>query len=340
MVQETGERASGGLSTMKKRNEGVELYRCLLMLGIVFIHATGHCRYQQRWGTEFFDWCVAGFVFISGYFGVDFRPSKCVALIGVGIWCSIVAGLLVGADVRATLCGVDGFWFLWAYIILMMLSPLINVALDKCNKDELIRIILPLFLLVCVWMFALCVPIVRDYLPKPRGLAGLSFLSIIPTYMAARIYRRFELDRIITRKFVLIALPICVTLFLCGLWWYWWIPALVVAMSLFKCFYRLRLPAFVGKFVLSLAPSMFAIYMLHFSGGGVRLMTYLQVTLIERYHIPITLSNLIVGLTTFGLCVVVDMFRRGIVVVIRNHIRLICLAMDAAYDNLINKLHG
>lgn len=253
---------------MKGRNAGIEVYRCLLMLGIVIIHATGHCVYKQAWGTQLFDWCVAGFVFISGFFGLKFKPSKCLSLIAIGVWCSTLAGLLSGANLRTAILGVNGVWFLWSYIVLMLLAPLIDEAVENCGKANLVKVLLPIFLLIQVWMFLLAVPIVRDLMPNPRGLQGLSFLSLIPIYISARIYRRFDLGRFISNRFIWITVPVCMALCLCGFWWYWWVPAILLSVVSFKVFSELKVPSMLGRLAVFAAPSMFSIYILHFSGGS------------------------------------------------------------------------
>lgn len=327
-----------GCDCMMNRNMGLECYRCLLMLGIVMIHASGHCHYQQRWGTVFFDWCVAGFVFISGYFGIKFRPSKIISLVGIGLFCSFSSGALSGAGWKSMLIGSNGFWFLWAYIVLMMLAPLIDAALERRRLSELIRILSPIGILVGVWMFLLCVPVVREYLPKPRGLEGLTFISLVPSYIAARLYRMFELHRYISKCFVLIATPICLFMFVCGFWWYWWVPALLVAVITFRSFSDLKIPNFLGRVAVFLAPSMFSVYMLHFSGGGVRIMTDLQIELVDECRLPLLWANVIVALVAYFGSVGVDMIRRCFVYLAHRQLQMVCSFVDELYEKTIRRV--
>lgn len=78
---------------MNERNPSIELLRCILMFGICLLHTIG----KGPWYIEYTSlslWlmtCVSGFVFISGYYGIQFSISKAFRLYGV----SIGAGLSV-----------------------------------------------------------------------------------------------------------------------------------------------------------------------------------------------------------------------------------------------------
>lgn len=317
------------------RNLGVEVYRCLLMLGIVVIHASGQAAFRQIWGTEFFDWCVCGFVFISGYFGIKFRPSKVLSLIGIGIWCSFVVWVCSDAGWVSILTGANGFWFLWAYILLMLFAPLVNAALDKLDARQVLRVTLPILMVAYVWMFLLAVPGVRDYIPQSRGVQGLSFLSILPIYIAARFYQKFRLEKFITRRLTVVSLLSCIGLFVLGFWWYWWIPALVVTMITFKWFSQLKCSQMIGRIAVFLAPSMFSVYMLHFSGGGVRFMMDMELWLAGSWGVPMTLDALLVALITFVLCILVDLPRRMLLYPLRGCISKMCSWIDGRYERII-----
>jgi len=67
---------------VKSRNPGLELYRALLMLGIVAYHVLGQLRPFGRGLENVCDTCVVGFVLISGWFGVRFSWSKAARLVG------------------------------------------------------------------------------------------------------------------------------------------------------------------------------------------------------------------------------------------------------------------
>ena len=76
-----------------RRNAGLELMRLVMMFGIVLLHVAGHGAYINKFTPRFLDWCVCGFVFLSGYFGIRFSAMKCHCASGARLllsWNSIV----------------------------------------------------------------------------------------------------------------------------------------------------------------------------------------------------------------------------------------------------------
>lgn len=71
-----------------KRNSAIEIYRVLLMLGIVVLHEYSYVGMGHNWLPRLFHTCVVGFVFISGYYGVKLSFAKFARLYGVAIFCA------------------------------------------------------------------------------------------------------------------------------------------------------------------------------------------------------------------------------------------------------------
>lgn len=71
-----------------KRNSAIEIYRVLLMLGIVIIHEYSYVGLGHNWVARLLTSCVVGFVFISGYYGVKLSFAKFAKLYGVAIFCA------------------------------------------------------------------------------------------------------------------------------------------------------------------------------------------------------------------------------------------------------------
>lgn len=139
---------------MKSQRDGsIELYRALLMLGICVIHCSNQSTYYQSCfgyiqnGTL---WCVDGFVFLSGWYGIRFRVGKLLRLYGVG-----VASALIGTFIAKS-CGMCseisflfftwrtfcGYWFLHAYVVLMLLAPLLNEMFETAHSPGRNRVVL------------------------------------------------------------------------------------------------------------------------------------------------------------------------------------------------------
>ena len=85
------------MSEEKKRNVGIELFRILMMLGIVAVHVCGHSDFVSVRLRNLATTCIVGFVMISGYFGIRFAPSKLIRLYALAIgYCFLIP--LMGGD--------------------------------------------------------------------------------------------------------------------------------------------------------------------------------------------------------------------------------------------------
>lgn len=79
-----------------KRDYNIELYRCLCMLGIVCIHAFSWTDYVSHGLWALSSPSLVGFVLISGWFGVHFRPHKLLRLLGTVVACGAIAIVVSG----------------------------------------------------------------------------------------------------------------------------------------------------------------------------------------------------------------------------------------------------
>lgn len=192
-----------------KRNPSIELLRCLLMYGICLIHCVhrdGACPY---WIESLLLTCVCGFVFISGWFGIRFTPSKALRLYGVQFACVVASQVVDFALSHRVFSlsriggGMRDYWFSHAYVLMMLFAPCVNRALEdrRCAQA-----ILPVLIAVFGWAFSARCPILNRYVPMPDGLSMYSAFTLLGIYVAARLARRLELDRLLSRKVLLIAL--------------------------------------------------------------------------------------------------------------------------------------
>ena len=85
-----------------KRDEGIEVLRCILMFGICLIHATAHSSDRCWWLGNIANCSVIAFVFISAWYGLKLKWRKVLSLVGMAAWC---AALVVGID---HFCGGGG----------------------------------------------------------------------------------------------------------------------------------------------------------------------------------------------------------------------------------------
>lgn len=182
------------------RNTNIDLYRIVLMLGICLLHCVHQGIYQCRPLTMSLLFCVDGFVFISGWCGIRFSWGKVLRLHGVAAYAAIVCALYsmaggncsTGAFLQTAFSLWKGFWFLHAYVLLMLVSPCINAAFELLSEGKLLSVALPLLAIPFCWSFAHDVPLLRRFVPDTEGLSAYSGLTFVGVYVAGRLARRFE----------------------------------------------------------------------------------------------------------------------------------------------------
>lgn len=132
--------------------------------------------------------CVNCFVLISGYFGIRLNwKSFANFLYQIIFWsgASVLTAYALGLDcgIRLFLRGVIWGWFPWAYLILMVLSPVINAFVEKCSVSELGRYVIVFYLFSTIGGYLLgC----RDF------QAGMSGLSLVGIYLTGAYLRRSQ----------------------------------------------------------------------------------------------------------------------------------------------------
>lgn len=117
-----------------KRDASIELYRCLCMFAVVLLHALDQGGYAEchRGLDNLMMPGVVGFVFISGWFGIRFKWSSVLKLLGIGFGCWLT--LTVVTRNFTSSFGVGGYWwFLWMYLALMALAPLVEPFVNEIN---------------------------------------------------------------------------------------------------------------------------------------------------------------------------------------------------------------
>lgn len=305
----------------KIRNGSIEVYRCTLMFGICLLHTICQGGYVQRGLSDVLLSCVDGFVFISGYFGISFSYKKMFNLALVGLICSVWSVVIDatlfdsgwgGILIKIVHAYVNGFWFLWAYLILMMFSPVVAAAIENCKADRgvLIRTFLPVLLLVFGWMYLDHMPIIGNYVPTPKGFGVLSFLCLLGIYVFARLFRVLDWERFLTWRRLIGGLLVCIAGAAMGFGHYYSLFAVGLSACSFVMFKRLKFPALVAKVAMVMAPSMFAVYLLHSSGYGFRICWNLTHFFVVDCGIPHWIAWFITSAVIFVGGVAIDSLRR------------------------------
>jgi len=262
-------------SRTRERNLGVELLRCLAMLSVCVGHAVKMTGYGTGCEGRLFAWDVVTFAFISGYYGIRLRLRRLVelwALAAVAV--AVPAALSDWGHYKEFLFSN---WFLNAYTILMLFSPVLNLAIRHWNDDgRRLSVLLPaLALMTWAWMGEAYG--FREFVPRVPGFGRQSAWALIFIYLGAHAVRESGLfDRFRPRHWGVALLVLMPLNALVGATTS--LVTFLTAVSLFALFSRLRLSDRLGRLVTFVVPSLFSVYLLHTNAVGYRWM----VAFIER----------------------------------------------------------
>lgn len=298
-----------------KRNPSIELYRVLMMLGIVLLHTIVHGGYLRSRGLDNVALsCVDAFVFISGYFGIRFRLSKVISLLLSSAWClMVIVGIRYSFNGTGwscdVFCGCD--WFLWAYVLLMCFAPIFESVFS--GQEKKVALVLPILFVVFIWSYMSMWPILKGRIPAPVGFSPRSFLTLIGIYLVARMMKIYNVVSRLSIGWIIGIGVVSVGATWVGFGHYNSVFALGVALSGFALFSRLTVPPLLGRIVFWCVPSLFPIYLLHANSLGFPLLVKVNAWFIDGCHVPLYMGYFLTSLTVFGACLIVDLFRRCVV---------------------------
>lgn len=280
-----------GQKAFPVRESNIELLRILAMLLVVLFHIdllgmSLDTASADRWqDVSLVGYaclkslsmpCVNLFVFISGWFGIQFDRRKflslcfTVAFFSVSIYFYFV---LTASDVTFspkyflyTVFGL-GYWFVPSYLLLYLFSPVLNRFADVSDRKTFGTTLVGLYLFMFVygWLF--------DNHWFDKGCSPLFFFYL---YLTARYFHRHPvpLTRLGWQVYAAVFVAVSVVVALLALLlfrsgadlWAWRLfhynsPFnLLETLSLFFCFTRLH---FSSRFINRLASVSFAIYLFH-----------------------------------------------------------------------------
>lgn len=158
------------MATASVRNSSIELLRIFTIGSVLLGHSFGHGAH----GSVPYDSlmlalgvCINTFVLISGYYGINLRVKSFFNLTGMVLFYSLLSSLLnivvfqggvnVNYIVSAFLPISHNYfyWFISCYLMLMLLSPLINRGLQALSNQNILLIIGILVYINCItgWLF-------------------------------------------------------------------------------------------------------------------------------------------------------------------------------------------
>ena len=277
---------------MKQRQSNIELLRIVSMLFVLILHADyavfGYPKtnivaaHPDVWTLRIFvEQMAIGavdiFVLISGWFGIRsslkggllylFQIFFTATVILLGFW--LYSGC-EPIDFDRIVSSYEGFWFVWAYLVLYVISPIINAYVERASRREMEWMLLVLFVMDSVNAF---MKIPSDF---NFGYSALHFIAI---YLLARYLRLYNPLASLSRRqllcgYVLVTALCAGIICAAALWWgNPWLNNLeqqltvynsppVVIASVFLLLYFSRLQ-FQSRTVNWLAAGSFNVYLVH-----------------------------------------------------------------------------
>lgn len=304
-----------------KRNFVIDVYRVCLMFGICLLHAITQGGHNVSWAGNLLHWCVPGFMFISGWYGIKFSLGKVFKLYGISLYCAAVFVIFDAVAVSSVDCSewggllrvykiTIGQWFLNAYVVVMCFAPIINLAIDRMTIKELY----PIVLLVFGWSFATTLPIC-GFIPSSPGLTAYSSLTLLGVYVVARFFKKLHDEggrffEVVSNKMVmLLILGVSLVMAAIGLGDYNSPFAVAIAGSVFFIFMNFRVPSWLGNVCVWLGPSMFSIYLMHSHEYGWGYFKMMEDGLLAN-SVPMPFVYGLTAIVVFVACLILDLPRR------------------------------
>lgn len=207
----------------KVRNSNIELLRIIAMTFIVIWHISVHAQKGELNSHNYIvAFCTTGvnlFILISGYFGIKLTWKNLLTLISTIVFYNITTiavkwGITDTApDINSikSLCAPlreSHWWFINCYFNLMLLSPIINIALDKATKRQFKYFLGALLFLSCISGFCFGNSINRN---------GYNTFHLVTIYVLGSAIRKFNLPTILSTKKLLTIYILCtLSIFACS----------------------------------------------------------------------------------------------------------------------------
>lgn len=336
-------------SLAKPRQAAPEVYRVALMFGICLLHSiTFSAGDRALWPWRLLHSCVDGFAFLSGWYGLSFRPSKFVRLYALAGFCGTLIftiGWLIGsypvALDRATLKLLRGLlvgpWFLNAYALLLLLAPLVDAVLAWVPPAKRLPILLPPLAITFGWAFAQSIPRIGGLFPQTAGVGSYTGLTLFGIYILARLWRLGNWDRFLTGTRLYVAIGVLMHLSIGGFYNYASPVAALLSGCCFLLFRRILWPDWVGRVALWLGPSMFAVYLLHCNRIILPYFEPLEQAVMGLLHCPRLIAYPLATLPIFALCLAIDLPRRGLLALTWRFWKPLLQRLDATYTRLVGE---
>lgn len=290
------------MPAQSSRNVGIDLFRCVLVLGIILYHIFLYNDHAYWFEPKIWTWCVPGFAFISGYYGVKFKLSKVVRLWTVAALCAIVPWAILRGE-GSYLELFYGNWYLTAYTILILMSPIINAGLNLMHETKNYTPLVGVGA-IAFWAWLGDMHFVRNFIPQASGIGALTFSSVFVAYVLAWTYREFP--NVWSRISPWWLLPLIPAMAVFG---HYDSPfALLFTVLLFSAFTEINLSPRLSAFARRVGEAGFAVYLIHANPKMLKLIDRGVSICIDEWHCPKYLAYLACALAVYFTCVLLYWF--------------------------------
>lgn len=338
------------LSSVNKRCSNIELLRILAMFLVLVLHALflsiGTPNKAQCIATPgnaflrlFFQSlaivAVNVFVLISGWFGIKPTVKKLLSLLFqvffFTITILIVYGFIHGfsnitpRSLLKSLMITKCYWFVKSYICLFIISPVLNLFVEKAEKStfSLVLILFFTFQIIYGWTDS-----------APEFNYGYSALSFAGLYLLARYLRIYPIQIMSNMIICIIAYFVLSLILALGIWIlikydfhtnhsvpvaFSYINPFVVlsSLSLFFFFINIEIPS--SKVINWISTSVFSVYIIHINGF---LFPFFRESVWYLYsNFPIVIRGLLILIFlvfVFMMCVLLDKVRLFVWILVDN----------------------
>ena len=329
------------------RNTSIELLRIIAMLMVISLHAINNALLFKDANLSMYNTVLLRFVdtlsqvangtflIISGYYMIDRKMNikKIFCLWGKVLFYSILIYIICTFFLEMKTFPYESFlpiltgqyWFISAYIVLYLLSPILNILANKLNQKQYKYLIVIMVILLGV---------IRIIFNRAGILSG-TMLPVIMVYLLGGYIRKFiqpKKKQYYFVKYVLLAiiftlvftilsivaniLPKAYTsiiYFLSAFREYNCIIIVAMTVFIFLKFLTININSkTLNKIITLVSPSVFSIYIIHIN---INLRDYIWVALGAQNHlntwyfVPYLLGLV---LLVFLICLAIDLLRRGI----------------------------
>ncbi len=336
------------LQNVSKRNPSIEMFRCVVMFMIVLYHCWVHGIYKEdhSWWSLFFCaalmWHVDAFVAISGWFGIKFSLKKYWHLYSQALFYSILSMIYVFLT-SGKGYGVSAGWFGGTYLMLMLVAPILNLAIEKLVELPKKDVLYIWGLMAAGIFFAWCPKHLFTAI-NPSGGGGFSIFMFVFLYITVRLIKLLDVQfkkwhYLVAVSFLFIGslgtgLLSVINALIRGReihgrmlnGWstydapFVWIMAIAMLLIFVK---YVRMPEWLNKVAAFVGPSTFGMYLLHDTTSFGRLIYQIPEQYLEtNTTLHPTLIIIICAIVTYIIALCIDIIRRGVFVAISRLVRI------------------